>query len=81
VRSSFSDSVTLNVINNSGLGIDGYRYKRYLNSSGKGNQPLKNPVVERQRTLKTEVMGFRAGKLVRVKTSSNKYQKNHVFRF
>jgi len=38
---------------------------------------LKNPVVARLRTLKTEVMGFRAGKLVRVKTSSNKYQKTN----
>jgi hypothetical protein len=34
----------------------------------------KNPVAARQRTLKTEVMGFCAGKLAQVKTSSTKYR-------
>jgi hypothetical protein len=41
----------------------------------------KNPVAERQRTLKTEVMGFRAGKLVRVKASSNKYRETKILGF
>ena len=42
---------------------------------------FKNPVVERQRTLTTEVMGFRAERLARVKTSSSKYQRTKFFRF
>lgn len=47
----------------------------------RGINRSKNPVAERQRTLKTRVMGFCTGTLVQVKTLSTKYQRSQYLGF